>query len=380
MSVLGLMVRELRYRVTGFISSLVAVVAAVAVFVAVATMSQSAQRETVRLMRNLGFNLLILPSSVKMTDFWSRGYARAEMPEDYVYKLAKSGAMSFRHLVARLQQAISWRGQTVLLTGILPEVPMAHKQPKPPMGLRIERGSAYVGSAIASELNIKKGQVIDIRGHKLRVTRCLPEKGSQDDIRIYAHLHDVQEILKRPNRINEIEALGCLCFGRQDIDLIRAEVSSTLPDVQVVQLRTIAQVRVQTRRMMEKYGAVLVPLAVLAAGLWVFLQALGNVRERRAEIGILRALGVDGARIAALFLSKAALLGLIGGAIGYVLGTAVALHIGPQIFLHTAKKIEPIWSLLGWGLLLSLGLCIIASYIPALMAVTQDPAEVLRQE
>ena len=380
MSVVPLLWREIQHRKLNFAAALLAVVAAVAVCVAVVTLCDASQRETTRLMRNLGFNVLIVPKNVNMADFWSEDFAREEMPEEYVHRLAQSRDMSVRHLVARLQKKIEWRGRVVLLTGILPEVPMAHGPQKDPMGLDLPRGTAYVGYQLARVLRIKAGDTIEIGGKALRVTRLLDEKGGKDDIRIYAHLHDVQEILGKPGWINEIEALGCLCAGGDGIERIRAELARALPDTQVTEFESIARARSETRFMVERYAAFLIPTVLVACGLWVFLLALSNVRERRVEIGLLRSLGVRSGSIAGLFLGKAALVGLLGALVGYGLGTWVALHFGPRIFPVTAKSFAPLPALLGWALLVAPLLCIVASYLPAMLAVTQDPAEVLREE
>lgn len=380
MSVVPLLWREIQHRKLNFISALFAVVVAVAVCVAIVTLCDASQRETTRLMRNLGFNVLIVPKNVNMTDFWSQDFAEEEMPEEYVHRLAQSRNMSIRHLVARLQKRIEWRGRTVLLTGILPEVPMVHGPQKDPMGLDLPRGTAYVGYQLARALGIKAGDTIEIGAKTLSVTRLLEEKGGKDDIRIYAHLHDVQEILGKPGRINEIEALGCLCAGGTRIERIRADVARALPDTQVTEFESIARARSETRFMVERYAGFLIPTVLVACGLWVFLLALGNVRERRVEIGLLRSLGVGSLSIAGLFLGKAALVGLLGAAVGYGLGTWMALHYGPRIFPVTAKGFAALPALLGWALLVAPLLCIVASYLPAMLAVVQDPAEVLREE
>ncbi|MBC7288367.1 MAG: FtsX-like permease family protein [Armatimonadetes bacterium] len=380
MSVCRLVLREIVHRKLPFVSSVIAAAAAVAVFVAAATMSSAAERETARLMRNLGFNVLILPASEDLARFWTRGYAVAQMPEDYVYRLAKARGLLVQHLVARLQQEIEWRGQAVLLTGLSPEVPLEHGPKKSPMSPTIKPGTALVGHLIARRLNIKPGDVIQLRNRRFTVARCLAEVGGLDDLRIYLDLHDAQELLGLKGRVNEIEALGCICFGKQDINLIRAGIHQVLPDVQVVQLQTLADVRAQTRTMMERYAAVLVPSIMVASALWVFIQALMNVRERRGEIGVLRAFGVSSGRIAGLVLVKALVTGLVGGAVGFAAGTWAALHFGPQIFRLTAKQISTDWPLLGLSLAAASALAVIASYLPALVAVVQDPAEVLREE
>jgi len=104
------------------------------------------------------------------------------------------------------------------------------------------------------------------------------------------------------------------------------------------------------------------------------------VRERRAEIGILRAIGVSGPKVAALFLGKAVLLGLVGAVFGFALGTALALWAGPVMFEWMARRMAPDYALLVWSAIAAPLLAALASYIPAMVAVAQDPAVVLREE
>ena len=57
----------------------------------------------------------------------------------------------------------------------------------------------------------------------------------------------------------------------------------------------------------------------------------------------------------------------------------MALEVGPSIFQITAKAIKTEWSYLAWSLILTPLLAAAASFIPAMLAVTQDPAETLRE-
>ena len=91
-------------------------------------------------------------------------------------------------------------------------------------------------------------------------------------------------------------------------------------------------------------------------------------------------MGLGSAPIAALFLGKAVLVGLIGAAAGFALGTWLALYLGPQIFALTATKMTPMLSLLIWALVGAPVLCVMASYLPTVYAILQDPAEILREE
>ena len=132
--------------------------------------------------------------------------------------------------------------------------------------------------------------------------------------------------------------------------------------------------------MVDKAAGYIIPAVLVVCGLWVGVLALSNVRQRRAEIGVFRAMGVGTGPVAAVFLGRAVLVGRVGSVLGFAAGSWLALHLGPRLFQHTARSIAIEWPLLGWSVLLATVLCLAAAYIPTLVAVTQDPAEVLREE
>jgi putative ABC transport system permease protein len=195
-------------------------------------------------------------------------------------------------------------------------------------------------------------------------------------------LKDVQRITNMPGRINEIKALNCLCRDpKQDpLTVLREQLERVLPETKVIQLRAIADAREKQRRTIERYLAFVMPFVLVVAVGWVGVLAMLNVRERRQEIGILRAIGHGSGRIAAMFLGKAIVVGLLGGALGFAVGTGLAIVYGPEIFRITAKMIRPMYPLLGWSLVGASAFAALASFIPTTVAVTQDPAVTLSQE
>jgi len=237
----------------------------------------------------------------------------------------------------------------------------------------------WLGHELARSMGIQPGDTIELGGKSFAVEKCLGEKGSKDDIRIYGHLHDVQEVLGKQGRINEIEALSCRCEGER-LPKIRAELAKALPGTKVTEYRSVAVARAEQRMMVERYAAFIIPAVLVVAVVWIALLTLSNVRQRRTEIGILRAMGVGSGKIAALFLGKAVVIGLLGAGLGFALGTALAQHFGPQVFPLTADKIAPMFNLLSWSVLGAPVLCALASYLPTIIAITQDPAAVLREE
>ena len=93
----------------------------------------------------------------------------------------------------------------------------------------------------------------------------------------------------------------------------------------------------------------------------------------------MRAVGYGSFRISMLFLGKAVLIGIIGAVVGFFCGTALALEFSPDIFKVTAKAIKPEYRLLGWVILAAPLFTAIASLIPTMIGVIQDPASTLRE-
>jgi putative ABC transport system permease protein len=375
--------KELWHRKLNWFLSALALTGTVAMFVAFLTTSKACQRETIRVSRDMGFNLRIVPKATDMDLFWTTGYSEVTMPEETVAKLAayESVFASFNHLVASLQRKIPLDGKEVLLTGLAPAV-TAPGQSRQPMGFSIKPGTVHLGAEVARRLGLKKGDALELAGGTFLVERSLVETGTDDDIRIFGLLSDVQLILGEPGRINEIKAIDCLCLTADEdpLSILRSELAKALPEAKVIQIRSLADARARQRRLIESYFALATPVLLVASAAWVGLLAVVNVRERRMEIGILRALGKRSREIAALFLGKAFLTGLLGAAVGFVLGTTLALYAGPGIFLVTATAIKADWNLLGWALVGTPLFAALAAFIPAMMAVSQDPAEILRED
>ena len=99
------------------------------------------------------------------------------------------------------------------------------------------------------------------------------------------------------------------------------------------------------------------------------------MRDRKSEIGILRAIGVKEGKIMNLFLLKAIIIGFFGAFLGYFAGLASGSILGEQF---TIKVFDVNIFLL--ALVLAPVLAVMSAYVPATIAARQDPADVLREE
>ncbi len=389
MSTLKILLAEISYRKVNFASSLVAVVVAVVLFVAGPMLIDGYQRETrvqidrwnlsiadseknmsaeldrmekdtKRLMRDLGFNLLIVRRGTNMSDFWASDFASGDFPQDYVNRLARDRRLTLvTHLVATLQAKIPWEDRKVLLVGYLPETQQPVSEGKRPMGYKIDPGTVLLGHELGA--GRKPGETTRVLDKPFRVAGILPEQGSKEDITIAVHLSDAQVLLDKPGRINQIMALGCLCVG-SSLPNIRKQVAQILPDTQVTEFKTIALARAEERNLvegqqakilaqqkqardemaaarqriqhvMETLASGVTPIVVLAAAVWVGLLAWSNVRQRRMEIGLLKALGKGPAMIAAPLSGQGRAAGTVGRRDRFAAGSLagpLAGHAGPR--------------------------------------------------
>ncbi len=91
---------------------------------------------------------------------------------------------------------------------------------------------------------------------------------------------------------------------------------------------------------------------------------------------VLVALGARSSNILRIFITKAFILGFIGGIGGYVIGTLLGIILGPLI---AGIPVLPVPYLIIWSLIISTSISTIASYFPARYATRIDPRLALQE-
>jgi putative ABC transport system permease protein len=421
-----LVTREIRYQKLNFLLGLLSVAAATGVLVAVLTMLSShdirtsqiltakqaaTEQEMARMqddyrviMKKLGFNLLILPAAQELKEYYATGYVSEYMPEQYVARLAGAGLMTIRHLLPSVERKISWReqgGMEVILVGTRGEEQLTDRAPKEPMQVAVATGEIVVGYELARSLKLNENDSVTLLGERFRVSEIHDERGSRDDITLWIDLARAQQMLGLEGQLNAILALKCLCAGNE-LAQIRRDVAAVLPGTQVIEVDSRVITRAEARERagataksaldaerenraviraeLEKFASWLAPVVILGVTLWIGLLTWGNVRQRKREIAVLRAIGISAGQVMKIFLAKALMLGAVGALAGYCIGLgAGTLSSELTSGLAGAGTLFSGWVLLG-VMLAGTMLCVLASWIPALLASGQDPADVLREE
>lgn len=413
MHVTQLVLREMRYRWFGTALAMLSVAAAVATIIGVLLalntydarteeLARQRQREVQATMGRLqedfrkltlkmGFTTVIVHQSQDLGDLFSKGYATAYMPEEYGDRLAAKKVATLNHVLPTLQQRMAWperSGVVVQLIGVKGEVYIQSKNQVPLLDA-VPTDGVVIGQQIQKSQNLKVGDEIVFADHKLKVAGIRPGRGGSDDVGLWVNLPLAQSILSKPNQINAIMAVECNCIGDR-VEVIKREVLPILPDVQIFEFSDVAAFRSDSRKRVSEAAAraadeeknareagrkeretlvrVLVPVSAAASAVWVGLLLLGNARDRRGEVGILRAIGVRGWQVAAMFVAKAMVVAVIGLAIGLPLGVWVGGAVKLPFTLAA--------TIAGGALVLA----VIASLAPATLAARSDPANMLRDE
>ncbi len=226
--------------------------------------------------------------------------------------------------------------------------------------------------------------------------RGILETGGAEDNQVLAPLALAQRLAGLGGKVRRVEVSALTkpedAFARSDLSKLSPEeldrwyctpyassiayqIQQAIPEAQV---NTIYQVADTEGKILNRVGTlmgVLALAALLAAGLAVASMMLATALERRREIGLFKSLGATDARVATLLLLEAGVLGLVGGIVGYLLGSVLAWRVALVVFgVPVGVHLVMLPVCLG----LALAVTLAGSVFPLGRALKVSPAVVLR--
>ena len=352
-----------------------------------------------RIMKEHGFSLLILPEGQNLDDFYDEGYSSEVMPETCVDMMAESNLAMINHLLPTLEQKIRWPeeyNRTILLIGIGELSSTKNDATKPRSLVEVAPGKIVLGYELWNSLNLEVGDNVELLGENFEVGKSHPRRGTVDDITAWIDLEQAQDLLGLRGKISGIRLLQCLCEGYNPPEFKRT-LEETLPGTQVILLENRALTRWESRSSakttakfsfaaeqehrskirseMESFASWMIPLVFITSIALIGMLTLGNVRERRPEIAILRTLGYRSHQILYLFLTKALILGIVGAILGYIIGFVGVAAIDPAAGITSLFDAR----ILVITLIAAPAMSLLASWVPAMIAASQNPADILKE-
>jgi putative ABC transport system permease protein len=405
MKVIKLVLKEMIQRGNQLFASLLAITLGIAVIVGIKNISFFSEKAVSRELDSLGANVLILPKSATVQDYYSADFQGEEIPEEYVNVLTNSNLQGIDNLSPKLSVPVEIKGHKTILTGILPknefkskaawqgtlgifsrpegcgtvaEIPGFTDGKKNLVRKRViddlAENRVLAGYEIATGLKIREGDNIIIRGKPFKVETVLPATGTVDDNRIFAHLHAVQKLMNKKSTVNVIEIVGCCSAISKG--LVQS-INKLLPDAKVVTITQIVQTQLNTNNIMNKLSLIMLVIIVIIGGAGIANYMFANVFERRREIGIMMAMGAKPGWIVKVFLLKSLFIGIAGGIVGYLLGTVMAIVLGPKL---AGIPVLPMPLLGLYGVFISVTISLVASILPVIKATRVDPFVIMQEE
>jgi putative ABC transport system permease protein len=402
MKLTELTLKELWLRKSQLVSGLLAITLGIGVIVGIRSFSVVSEKAVAVNLDNLGANILVLPQSSSVDNYYAADIDASTFPEDYVERLVTSTIPGVDNISPKLTRRIKVGNENIVLTGILPKSEIASKPiwqqaglvgealtascaptgPKKYADEKLQRKGidtlanydCFVGSGIASRLNLTEGNKLTIMEKEFTVIKLLPETGTVDDDRVFANLHTVQALLGTGEQISAIEIMGCCS---EISDGLLGKLRNVLPDTRITTIGQIVSTQIENNKLMSKISLVFLIIIVFVGGISIGNYIWANVNERRKEIGILRMIGYHKQHIYYILVLKALLMGLVGGIAGYILGTLAAMWLGPQF---SGIAVSPLYILLPASLIISVFISVTGSLIPAYMAGKIEPFSNMQED
>ncbi|HEV2468810.1 MAG TPA: ABC transporter permease [Candidatus Sulfotelmatobacter sp.] len=254
-----------------------------------------------------------------------------------------------------------------------------------------------VGETLAQRLGDKAGDTLTVAGRDLHVSGILSTDGAEDN-QVVGPLALAQEILGKPGAVRRIFVSALTkpedAFAKRDPksmsgavydrwyctpypQAIALQLTEAIPHSHAEQIRQVAQNEGAVLTRIEGLIFLITIAALFASALAVSAAMATAIFERRAEVGLMKALGAGKLAVASVFFAEAALLALIGGAVGFAIGVELAHQIGHSIF-NSQITIPPV--LLPVILAIAVIVTFAGSAAAIRRAVSMDPVFALRGE
>ena len=233
------------------------------------------------------------------------------------------------------------------------------------------------------------GKTIRINKAPFKVVGVLGAKGQssggqdQDDV-VFVPLTTA---MNRMMGITYVNNITIQAMNENVIDSVQAEVENLLrirhriknsddDDFSVRNLAALMDTMMSTANTITMLLGSIAALSLLVGGIGIMNIMLVSVTERTREIGIRKALGATYNNILLQFLIESAVIGIIGGFLGVVLGIGASYAISTFAEWKTVISV-PIIII---SVVFSVGIGVFFGIYPARKAALLDPIEALRYE
>jgi ABC-type antimicrobial peptide transport system permease subunit len=186
-----------------------------------------------------------------------------------------------------------------------------------------------LSTAYASTKSIKVGQQLPIDGTTFTVAGLVNPTASGATADLYFDLTTLQSLASTPTQVNEV--LVQVAHSSQ-VNVVVKRIRRLLPGAQVLADdsldSTVTGSLANAHTIASDFGGAVALIILVAAFVIAALLTLSSVSKRVREIGTLRALGWSRGRVVGQIVAETTMIGVLGAALGLLVGVAVCALIG----------------------------------------------------
>ncbi len=247
--------------------------------------------------------------------------------------------------------------------------------------------AVLLSPSAAEWLGLKTGDTFSVqvgtRAVSLKVTGLLPQGAYRQRIGVM----DVSAAQWRLERLGRLNRIDLRLKPGTDVETFRRELQATLPlGVQAASPETDGGRSASLSRAYRLNLDMLALVALFTGAFLVYSSQVLAILRRRAQFALLRALGVTRGALVARLLAEGAAIGVVGSALGLVLGYALARYVlslvgadlGAGYFRTVSTSLEAEPQALAWFFVLGVLFAVLGAFAPAWEAAHRPPARGLR--
>ncbi|WP_416839160.1 ABC transporter permease [Haloferax sp. DFSO52] len=242
------------------------------------------------------------------------------------------------------------------------------------------RQGVLVGSGTAEILEVEPGNTISIDGRTYRVSAVL---AAEQGISLVNPNNAVVVPIDDVNGTGYNQVIVSSESGQaanESAIAIRESLNEREDRVNVFELQAITQGINQFFGILNTFLIGIGSISLVVAGVSILNVMLMSTIERRQEIGVLRAVGVQRGDVIRMILAEAGLLGVAGGVIGAILALGAGIALNSFVLddpLATFQVINFLYIFL--AVAFGIGTSVLSGLYPAWKAANERPVEALRK-
>lgn len=232
------------------------------------------------------------------------------------------------------------------------------------------------------------GGVVSILGKQFRVAARLESTGTSVDETIFMRLESARQIgadspyLERVWRTNDpYTSISCILIKveeGQDPEVVAERISAAYPEASVTAVAGLVKNTSQQLSLFLKAFALLAAAIAIIVVLALAGRFSALAKDRRGELGFLRALGNSKAKVMGSLLAETTILTCAGGAVGSAIGVPVAVALADEFHTvlalpYSGLLVGQCLALFGLGVLIAAVLGVVSSIWTAYRYAAMDP-------